>query len=63
MNELLAKNEVLDRDLTTSKEIMKQFEQSKKEYVAKLKNELDTVESRFLKVINENNMIGEDYRA
>ena len=63
MNELLAKNEVLDRDLTTSKEIMKQFEQSKKEYVAKLKNELDTVESRFLKTINENNMIGEDYRA
>ena len=63
MNELLAKNEVLDRDLKTSKEIMKQFEQSKKEYVAKLKNELDTVESRFLKTINENNMIGEDYRA
>lgn len=63
MNELLAKNEVLDRDLNTSKEIMKQFEQSKKEYVAKLKHELDTVESRFLKIINENNMIGEDYRA
>ena len=59
----MAKNEVLDREVNTQKEIMKQFEQSKKEYVAKLKNELDTVESRFLKVINENNMVGEDYRS
>ena len=59
----MAKNEVLDREVNTQKEIMKQFEQSKKEYVAKLKNELDTVEARFLKVINENNMVGEDYRS
>lgn len=42
---------------------MKQFEISKKEYVAKLKGELDTVELRWLKVINENNMVGEDYRS
>jgi len=59
----MAKNEVLDREVNTQKEIMKQFEQSKKEYVAKLKSELDTVEFRFLKVINENNMVGEDYRS
>lgn len=42
---------------------MKQFEANKKEYVAKLKHELDTVEHRFHKVINENNMIGEDIRS
>lgn len=63
LNETLAKNEVLERDLNTQLEIMKQFEISKKEYVGKLKHELDTVESRFLKVINENNMVGEDYRS
>lgn len=59
----MAKNEVLDRELSTQKEIMKQFEISKKEYIAKLKGELDTVELRWLKVINENNMVGEDYRS
>jgi len=42
---------------------MKQFETSKKEYISKLKAELDTVEARFLKVINENNMVGEDFRS
>jgi hypothetical protein len=54
---------VFERDLNTLKEVLKQIEISKKEYVAKLKHELDTVESRFLKVINENNMVGEDYRS
>ena len=42
---------------------MKQFEAHKKEYVTKLKHELNNVESRFHKVINQNNMIGEDYRS
>lgn len=42
---------------------MKQFEISKKEYIGKLKTELNTVEARFLKVINENNMVGEDFRS
>ncbi len=41
---------------------MHQFEISKKEIVAKLKSELDTVEERFLRVINENTMVGEDFR-
>lgn len=59
----MAKQELLERDLNTSKEVMKQFEASKKEYVGRLKKELDTVEERFLKVINENNMVGEDYRS
>ena len=30
--------------------------------VGTLRYELDTVEERYLKVINENNMVGEDYR-
>jgi len=30
--------------------------------VGKLRGELDTVEERFLRVINENNMVGEDFR-
>ena len=33
-------------------EIMKQFEKSKKEYISKLKRELETVEERYLKVLN-----------
>ena len=59
----MAKNELLDREVNTQKEIMRQFEQAKKEYVDKLKHELETVEARFHKVINENNMVGEDYRS
>lgn len=50
------------RDLGTQKEIMKQYELSKKEIVGRLRKELDTVEDRFLKIINQNNMVGEDYR-
>ena len=42
---------------------MKQFEISKKEYINRLKNELDTVEERFHKLINQNSMVGEDYRS
>lgn len=41
---------------------MKQFEVGKKDLVGKLREELDTVEFRFLRVINENNMAGEDFR-
>jgi hypothetical protein len=36
---------------------------SKKDYINKLKRELDTIEDRFLKVINENMMCEEDYRS
>lgn len=63
LNQATAKNDVLSRDLATQQEVMKQFEANKKEYINKLKHELDTVEFRFLKVINENNMIGEDIRS
>jgi hypothetical protein len=49
--------------LNTQKEILKQFEQSKKEYIMRLKRELETVEERFVKIINQNTMISEDYRS
>lgn len=42
---------------------MKQFEVSKRQHIDKLKRELDTVEERFHKIINENNMVGEDIRS
>lgn len=63
LNETVAKNEQLERELYTAKEILKQYEVSKKELISKMRFELDTVEERFLQVINENLMVGEDYRA
>ena len=42
---------------------MKQFEASKKEYIAKLKKDLETVESRFFVQINQNLMFAEDMRS
>lgn len=48
----MAKSENVERELNTQKEIMKQFEASKKDYIAKLKRELDTIEDKFLKIIN-----------
>ena len=49
LNEATAKEESAARELSTQKEIMKQFEASKKEYIEKLKKELSTVEERFTK--------------
>ena len=63
MNEAIAKAENLDRELNTQKEILKQMEMTKKEYINKLKKELDTVETRYQHLINENAMIGEDFRS
>lgn len=40
---------------------MKQFENSKKEYIAKLKKDLDTIESKFNEQINRLLMESEDY--
>jgi hypothetical protein len=42
---------------------MRQIEQTKKEYIDKLKKELDGVEERYMKLINQNCMVGEDYRS
>lgn len=39
------------------------MEQTKKEYIAKLKKELDTIETRYQQIINENSMVGEDFRS
>lgn len=59
----MAKAENLDRELHTQKEILKQMEMTKKEYIDKLKKELDTIEIRYQHLLNENCMIGEDFRS
>ena len=63
VNEAIAKAENLDRELNTQKEILKQMEMTKKEYINKLKKELDTIELRYQHLLNENAMIGEDFRS
>ena len=59
----MSKAETLERDLNVQKEKFKQFSISKEQFIEKLKKELNTVEARFYKIINENNMVGEDYRS
>ena len=49
--------------MSVQKEKFKQFSISKEKFIDRLKNELNTVEARFHKLINENNMVGEDYRS
>lgn len=39
------------------------MEASKREYIEKLKRELDVVEDKWLAINNENCMVGEDYRS
>jgi len=39
------------------------MELTKKEYINKLKKELDTIEKRYQALLNENAMIGEDFRS
>ena len=39
------------------------MEMTKKEYIEKLKKELDTIEVRYQHLLNENCMIGEDFRS
>ena len=63
MNEAIARAENLDRELNTQKEILKQMEMTKKEYIQRLKKELDTIELRYQHLLNENIMIGEDFRS
>ena len=53
----------MDRELSTQKEIMRQIEASKSEFIEKLKKELASVEERYLNVINQNCMVGEDFRT
>ena len=42
---------------------MRQMEASKKEYIDKLKRELDLVEDKWFLINNENCMVGEDFRS
>ena len=39
------------------------MELTKKEYIEKLKKELDLIEIRYQHLLNENSMIGEDFRS
>ena len=39
------------------------MEVTKKEYITRLKKELDTIEKRYQHLLNENAMIGEDFRS
>ncbi len=57
LNEALANQENLERDVNTQKEIMKQMEANRKEYISKLKNELLTVESRFTHKVDQAEMV------
>lgn len=63
MNEAIARAENLDRELNTQKEILRQMEMTKKEYIDRLKKELDTIELRYQHLLNENCMIGEDFSS
>jgi len=59
----LAKAENLDRELNTQKEILKQMEATKKEYIDKLRTELEGIDLRNQAQLMENAMVGEDYRS
>lgn len=63
VNEAMSKSETLDRELNTQKEILKQMESSKKQHIEKLKVELNTADERYQLIVQENAMIGEDYRS
>lgn len=39
------------------------MEASKREYIEKLKRELDSIEEKWMCINNENIMVGEDYRS
>ena len=42
---------------------MKQMEIAKREYIEKLKKELDVVEEKWQQISMQNAMVGEDYRS
>ena len=63
INESEAKQGSLERELDTQKEIMKNLERTKNERIEKLKRDLDNVEEKYVKIIHQNTMIGEDFRS
>ena len=58
LNNALANQENLEREVNTQKEIMKQMEVNRKEYIQKLKKELETVEERFQVKVEQMEMVG-----
>lgn len=42
---------------------MKQMENAKREYIDKLKRELDIIEEKWQKISQQNAMVGEDHRS
>ena len=63
LNESKTLAENLDIELNTQKEIMRQLEISKKEYIQKLKAELDSIEVRYIRIVDEEKMRAEDFRS
>ena len=47
LNEQLARVENLERELNTQKEITKQLDTNRKEYIGKLKVELENIETKY----------------
>jgi len=62
-NEAIAKNENNERELATQKEILRQFESSKKDYIAKLRRDIDTVDAKYQEQINQLLMVREDIHS
>jgi len=63
MNDAIARGENIDRELCTQKEILKQYEITKNEFIAKLKAELAGYKATAEIDMMENAMVGEDYRS
>ena len=63
INESTAKREGLERDLATQKEIMKNFEASRKDYIGKLKHDLESGDEKFAHQLNAKDMAAEDARS
>ena len=63
INTTVKKMEETERDYSSIKEVSRTKETLHKELVSKMRTELDTVEERWLKVINQNTMVAEDFRA
>lgn len=63
VNEAKAGAENLDRELNTEREIRKQIEITKKEYIDRLKRELDHIEERYMAMLNAEGMYIEDHHS
>lgn len=62
-NNEIAKNSELERQLGVEREKFKAFQKSQEILNSSMKEELETVESRFEDLVHRNTMIGEDFRT